>query len=835
MDTFVHPISEIDAADTARFGGKATGLARMAAAGIRVPPAFVIGTDGYRAFRAAGGVLPEALVAEVRAAMQQLEAATGRRFGAAHDAAPLLVSVRSGAQVSMPGMMDTVLNLGVSADSALALARETGNAPFALDTWLRFWRMFSDIVLRLDAEALVAALASEIQAARAQATPPAFEQLEKAILRSVAKQYDGEVMADPQWQLLRAIDAVFESWDSRRARAYREHHGISDSLGTAVTVQAMVFGNIDERSGSGVAFTRNPNNGECKLYGEFLRGRQGEDLVSGSATPQPVDADGALSEGHRRELREQGARLERVYHDAVDIEFTVEGDHLYFLQVRPAKRTAQAAVRIAVELVDDGIVSHAQALKKVSGEQLKRLLRPAFEPSALESAQVLAQGIGASPGHAYGVAVLDADRAAAVAAGGEQVVLVRPTTSPQDIRGMLAAKAIVTARGGALSHAAVVSRALDIPCVVGCEMIEIDSESRTFVIGGKAFEEGTPLSVDGALGKVYSGVLPLQSSTGLVHDIDRLLHWCDEVAGIGYWAGGLTGVDAGSALRQGPRGLGVVALTDLLIAAGTLGELIDAVNDLSQQPDRTDTQERIRLLAYGACRHLFIEAPGVPIDLRLPHLGSPRAQRMIGAWAGLAPRLFLPLGLKGLYVPLLRGVADAARDTGHRAVTPLVAGITSASELGAFRKVAAEMGLQRVGAHLQSPAALSDGGSIARVGHAVWVDIREIIRTFYGYPSALSFGDDVFEAYVADGYLDHNPRNHVRAPLKRMLEELVNAVGASSQTAVRLGVDCGTSAAVSLVEDLYSVGFRTFSIPIPASASLRLALGQFAARSNEHE
>jgi len=502
--------------------------------------------------------------------------------------------------------------------------------------------------------------------------------------------------------------------------------------------------------------------------------------------------------------------------------------------VRPAKRTAQAAVRIAVELVDDGIVSRAQALKKVSGEQLKRLLRPAFEPAAQESAHVLAQGIGASPGHAYGVAVLDADRAAAVAAGGEQVVLVRPTTSPQDIRGMLAAKAIVTARGGALSHAAVVSRALDIPCVVGCETIEIHSASRTFDIGGKRFDEGTPLSVDGAAGKIYSGVLPLQASTGLVHDIDRLLHWADEVAGIAYWAGGLTGVDAASALRQSPRGLGVVALTDLLIAAGTLGELIDAINDLSQQPDRTETQERIRLLAYGACRHLFIEAPGVPIDLRLPYLGSPRAQRMIGAWAGLAPRLFLPLGLKGLYVPLLRGVADAARDTGHEAVTPLVAGITCASEMKAFQKVAATMGIQRVGAHLQSPAALNEGRGIAQAAHAVWVDMRETVRTFYGYPSALSFGDDVFEAYVADGYLDHNPRTGLRGPLRRMLEELVNALAASPQAGFRLGIDCGTSAAASLIEDLYSVGFRTFSIPIAAGPGLRLTIGQFAAaRSND--
>ena len=531
MDSFVHPVSQIDPVDLARFGGKATGLARMATAGIRVPPAFVIGTDGYRAFRAEGGALPDALVAQTLEAMQRLEAATGRRFGAG-DTMPLLVSVRSGAQVSMPGMMDTVLNLGITASGAFALARETGNPAFALDTWLRFWRMFSDIVLGLDGEAVIEALAPHIEAARAETTQPSFDRLEHAILQTV-EAHGGEIQADSRWQLLRAIAAVFESWDSRRARAHRTHHAISDTLGTAVTVQAMVFGNLDGRSGSGVAFTRNPNTGERTLYGEFLAGRQGEDLVSGAATPMSINEPGALREAHLRELLEHGASLEHIYKDAVDIEFTVEGEHLYFLQVRAAKRTAHAAVRIAAELVDDGILSQRAALKQVSVEQLKRLLRPAFEPAALQTASVLTQGIGASPGHAYGAAILDADRAAAVASGGERVILLRPTTSPQDIRGMLSAKAIVTARGGALSHAAVVSRALDIPCVVGCETLEIDLERRRFTTGGKTFDEGTPLSVDGATGKVYSGVLPLQASVNVEGDIDRLLRWSDEVAATG--------------------------------------------------------------------------------------------------------------------------------------------------------------------------------------------------------------------------------------------------------------------------------------------------------------
>jgi pyruvate,orthophosphate dikinase len=829
--TYVQPVEHIDADDLARFGGKATGLARMAAAGIPVPPAFVIGTDGYRAFRAAGS-LPEAIVSQAKEAMARLEATTGRRFGA-HDATPLLVSVRSGAQVSMPGMMDTVLNLGITAGGAWAMARDTGNPDFALDTWMRFWRMFCDIVLGLDGEAVARSLAAQLDAAKADPRAAVFEALETAVIRSIADQGVDDVQAHPQWQLERAIAAVFESWDSRRARAYRAHHRIADDLGTAVTIQTMVFGNLDARSGSGVAFTRDPNTGERSLYGEFLLGCQGEDLVSGAATPASLTEPGALSEEHRRELFEHGQRLERMYRDAVDIEFTVEGAQLYFLQVRAAKRTAHAAVRIAAELVDDGIIAPEAALQKVSVEQLKRLLRPSFEPTALASAHVLTQGIAASPGHSYGVAILDADRAAAVAASGERVVLLRPTTSPQDIRGMLASQAIVTARGGALSHAAVVSRALDVPCVVGCEAMEIEPDQRRFSVGGQTFEEGAPLSVDGATGRVYGGILPLESAAHAVGHIDRILGWSDTMSQARFWIAGVNGSDARTALRQAPGGLGVIALTDLLIGAGTLGELIDAINDLSQQPDHKDTQERLTRLTYDACRHLMLESSGAPIDIRLPNLGSPRAQRLISTWASLAPRLFLPLGLKGLYFPLLRGIADAARDTGHAQVTPLAAAITGVEELAAFRQAAASLGLPRVGAVLQSPAGLAAAADLARAGAALWIDIREVIRTYYGYPSALSFADDVFEGYVIDGYLRYNPRSTLGPHLRNHLGDLVTSVG--SVQGARLGAECGDGTALSLLEDLYRVGMRTFSVPAPTTAAVRLGLGQLAVRSNHHD
>lgn len=824
----VHLIQEIDGMDTAKFGGKAAGLARMAAAGIPVPPAFVIGTDAYRAFRDSGD-LPEDLMPQVDRAMGVLEGHTSRSFGGL-SALPLLVSVRSGSQVSMPGMMDTVLNLGITCRGAQRLAQETGNADFAVDTWVRFWRMFAEIVLDLEAEVIEHAVVSLLDQTRREPSEENFLRLETAVLGAIVAQGVNEVSADPAWQLRRAIAAVFESWDSRRARAYRAHHKISDELGTAVTVQAMVFGNLDSRSGSGVAFTRNPNTGARELYGEFLAGRQGEDLVSGSATPSPLGAPGGLSEAHHRELADHGHRLEEMYGDAVDIEFTVEGDRLYFLQVRPAKRTAAAAVRIATELVDEGMLGRAAALKRVSVEQLKKLLRPAFEPDVLVRTRPLLEGIGASPGHAYGIAVLDADRAATVAASGERVILVRPTTSPQDIRGMLASRAIVTAKGGALSHAAVVSRALDVPCVVGCEAMEVDLAARSFTVGDERLEEGAPLSVDGATGKVYSGLLPLEPASQATEQIDRLLVWADDRTQASFWAGSVGAADAQTALRQSPRGFGVVALTELMIADETLGDFIDAVNDLGQQPDRKSTQDRLACLAYQACQRLMLESAGTPIDLRLPNLGSPRAQRMIGSWASLAPRLFLPLGLKGLYVALLRGIADAARETGHAQTTPLVPGITAASELQAFKRAAAGLGLNQVGVVLQSPAGIAEAHGIAEGASAVWVDLREIIRTYYGYPSALSFADDVFETYVADGYLAHNPRTALGSKLAELFAGV--AAVAAHRPEVRIGVECGDGAALSLVEDLYRSGVRLFSLPTTALPSARLALGQLVVKES---
>lgn len=825
---FVQPVARIDPEDTALYGGKATGLARMSSAGIPVPPAFVISTDGYRAFRAQGR-LPEELRAQAVQAVAELEQATNRRFGNQGTLPPLLVSVRSGAQVSMPGMMDTVLNLGISAAGAGRLARDSGNLDFALDTWLRFWRMFCDIVLDLDGDAIAAGLEPALDRLRSQPDEAGWLALEQAVLAAIRAEGVADVEADPHWQLQRAIVAVFESWDSRRARAYRAHHKIDGDMGTAVTVQAMVFGNLDARSGSGVAFTRNPNSGARELYGEFLLGRQGEDLVSGSATPTSITEPGAMRAEHQEQLRRHGERLERIYRDAVDIEFTVEGEQLYFLQVRAAKRTAQAAVVIASQLVEDGLLTPREALGRVSVEQLKRLLRPAFEAQALAAAVALAEGVAASPGHACGVAVLDADRASERAAAGDKVVLLRPTTSPQDIRGMLAADAIVTARGGALSHAAVVSRALDVPCVVGCERIEVDLAARRFTIDGKVFEEGAELSVDGATGRIYAGCLPIEVNAGTGSQIDQLLAWADEASGARFWTADVGPAEIDAAARHATAGLGVIALTDLMIGAGEVARFIEAINDLSQNPEDAAAQARITELTRAACEPLLLKAPQVPVALRLPNLGSPRAQRLIGAWASLAPRLFLPLGLKGFYMSMLEGLAQARRASEHPQLAVLVPALGDVQELAAFRRAADAAGLPALGVMLQGPSGLFAAAEMAQTGAGLWLDIREIIRNFHGYPSALSFGDEVFESYVADGYLLHNPRMRLAPMLRREVQALARSHAATNG---QLGVECADGTTLSLIEDLYSLGMRTFSLPVAAMAGVRLGLGQYALKEN---
>ncbi len=458
-------------------GGKARGIAFMRHAGLPVPPAFVATTEACRAYLD-GGALPEGLEGELHAGIAMLEAETGRRFGASER--PLLLAVRSGAAISMPGMLDTVLNLGIDAAVEAALARESGDAAFARDTHRRFHEMYARIVLKAGIDAL---------------PPEGSVEAWRAVVAEAGAA--GRVPEAPADQLIGAVRAVFESWNGRRARRYRAHHGIADDAGTAVTVQAMVFGNLGARSGTGVLFSRNPLSGAPEPYGEYLACAQGEDVVSGRRTPQGLETLAASLPQAHAALTRAARRLEGLNRDVQDIEFSVQEGALYLLQTRTAARAPAAALRIAVDLVNEGAISTDEALARVSADQVRTLLMPRLADGAAEAAPKLAQGEGASPGVGIGRAVLEADEAEARGGAGEDVVLVRPTTSPDDVHGMVAARAVVTEAGGATSHAAVVSRSLGVPCVVGCGA------------GVGAALADREVTVEGKAGAVFDGALPV--------------------------------------------------------------------------------------------------------------------------------------------------------------------------------------------------------------------------------------------------------------------------------------------------------------------------------------
>ncbi|MFQ5843457.1 MAG: pyruvate, phosphate dikinase, partial [Planctomycetota bacterium] len=496
-----------------RLGGKGANLAEMCRLGLPVPPGFTVATTVCRAFYDNGGRIPEAVLAEVDRSVARLERATGRRFGDAGD--PLLVSVRSGASVSMPGMMDSVLNLGLNAETVEGLARRSQDRRFALDAWRRLVQMFSNVVLGVDHDRFEQVL-EEVKAKRGAVLDTDLdadglaEVLEgfRAVVRAAAGR---DFPDDPREQLRLAIEAVFASWDGARARRYREIHRITGLIGTAVNVQAMVYGNLGETSGTGVCFTRNPSTGESALYGEYLQNAQGEDVVAGIRTPEPIERLAEVLPDCHRRLLEIKDLLEGHYRDLQDLEFTVQKGELYMLQTRTGKRTAQAAVRVAVEMVGEGLIDEAEALRRVDPEQLDRLLHPTFDPAA--ERDVLARGLPASPGAVTGRIVFCADDAEVRAGRGDPVILVRNETSPEDIGGMHASEGILTARGGMTSHAAVVARGMGKCCVAGCSALQVDAGRLR--VGPVELAEGDWISLDGSTGEVMRGrVATVQPSLG---------------------------------------------------------------------------------------------------------------------------------------------------------------------------------------------------------------------------------------------------------------------------------------------------------------------------------
>jgi len=597
-------------------GGKGANIAEMTNLGIPVPPGFTISTGQCVAYLEHGEI-PAGLRAEVEAAMERTGEAMGRRFGDADR--PLLVSVRSGAKFSMPGMMDTILNLGLNDATARALARESGNPRMAYDSYRRLIQMYGNVVYGLDHaggdpfEHALEALKRERGVERdIDLSGEDLETLAGSFKEIVQGGTGRPFPEDPWDQLWGAVEAVFQSWNGRRAVDYRRVHRLPHDLGTAVNVQAMVFGNVGEDSGTGVAFTRNPSTGESGIFGEFLTNAQGEDVVAGIRDPEPIERMGEWRPEVYAEFQRICGVLERHYRDMQDVEFTVERGSLYLLQTRTGKRTARAAVRLAVDMVDEGLIDSRTAVGRVDPHQLDQLLHPTVDPAA--QVQVLATGLPASPGAAVGQAVFDADRAAAQAAEGKPVILVRKETSPDDFHGMAVARGILTSRGGMTSHAAVVARGMGKCCVAGAKDLAVEDAERLFKVNGTVVAEGDWLTLDGSTGRVILGRTALVEPTP-GEDFARLMGWADELRRLRVRTNADTPQDAARAREFGAEGIGLCRTEHMFFE----GERIVAMREMilaESEEDRRAALDKLLPMQRDDFIGIFRAMDGYPVTIR---------------------------------------------------------------------------------------------------------------------------------------------------------------------------------------------------------------------------
>ena len=612
---FVFDFGEDSGSGRELLGGKGIGLAEMTQLGIPVPDGFTITTEACRAFLAAGGEVPAGLDAEVDEHVAGLEERTGKGFGDERN--PLLVSVRSGAAISMPGMMDSILNLGLNDAAAEGLAASTGNERFALDSYRRLVQMYGEVVDGVAGHRFEQAL-TDLKAARGAAqdvdlTAADLRELVATFSAIYEEDTGGVFPQDPHEQLRRAYRAVFDSWNAPRAHVYRQANDIPDDLGTAVNVVQMVFGNRGERSGTGVCFTRDPATGERRLYGEFLANAQGEDVVAGIRTPEPIDRMRERMPEAFEQLVDTLDRLEAHYRDLQDIEFTVEEGTLYLLQTRTGKRTATAALRVAAEMVDEGLISKEEAVARIDPGQLDQLLHPMIDPEA--RVEVAARGLNASPGAASGAIVLDADTAEERGKAGEAVVLVRWETTPDDIHGLIHARGVLTAHGGMTSHAAVVARGMGKPCVAGCEDLSIDVAAGTVRIGSHELRAGDVITVDGGTGRVIVGPVPLVPPA-LDENFGTILEWADDLRRLRVRANADTPEDAAKAREFGAEGIGLCRTEHMFMGEDRLPVVREMI--LAREEDeRRVALDRLLPMQQSDFEGIFEAMAGLPVTIRL--------------------------------------------------------------------------------------------------------------------------------------------------------------------------------------------------------------------------
>ncbi len=613
---FVYLFSEGNGSMRELLGGKGANLAEMTNLGMPVPQGFTVTTEACTQYYADGGKINDEIQAEIFEYMGKLEEIAGKKFGDPEN--PLLVSVRSGARASMPGMMDTILNLGLNDVVVESFAKKTGNPRFAYDSYRRFIQMYSDVVMEVG-KGYFEKLIDEMKEKKGVKLDT---ELDADDLKELARQFKAEYKEkigtdfppDPKEQLMGAVKAVFRSWDNPRAIYYRRMNDIPSSWGTAVNVQMMVFGNMGDTSGTGVAFTRNPATGEKKLFGEFLMNAQGEDVVAGVRTPQTIDQLKDISPEAYEQFVKICDTLEKHYHDMQDMEFTIENKKLYMLHTRNGKRTATAALKIACDLVDEGMITEDQAVLMVDPRSLDSLLHPQFDAASLKAAKEIGSALPASPGAACGKAVFSAEDAVEWAAKGEKVVLVRLETSPEDIEGMHVAEGILTVRGGMTSHAAVVARGMGTCCVSGCGEIKIDEEAKYFELGGKTIHEGDYISLDGSTGKIYGEAIPTVEAS-ISGYFERLMNWADSARKLQVRTNADTPADAKQAYAFGAQGIGLCRTEHMFFEADRIKAIREMIVSKTVEQRKT-ALAKLLPMQRGDFEAIYEAMNGLPVTVR---------------------------------------------------------------------------------------------------------------------------------------------------------------------------------------------------------------------------
>ena len=616
MAKWVYMFTEGDASMRNTLGGKGANLAEMTKLGLPVPQGFTITTDACTQYYEDGRKINDEIMEQIMDAIVKMEEVTGKKFGDKEN--PLLVSVRSGARASMPGMMDTILNLGLNEEVVETLAEASGNPRWAWDCYRRFIQMFSDVVMEVGKK-YFEELIDKMKADRGvkfdvDLTAADLKELAEQFKAEYKNQLGTEFPSDPVEQLKLAIEAVFRSWDNPRANVYRRDNDIPYSWGTAVNVMPMVFGNLNDQSGTGVAFTRDPATGENKLMGEFLINAQGEDVVAGVRTPMPIaQMEQEFPEAYAEFLK-VCETLENHYHDMQDMEFTVENKKLYMLQCRNGKRTAPAALKIACDLVDEGHKTPEEAVAMIDPRNLDTLLHPQFDAAALKAATPLGKGLGASPGAACGKVVFTADDAESWAERGEKVVLVRLETSPEDITGMKAAQGILTVRGGMTSHAAVVARGMGTCCVSGCGDINMDEENKKFTLAGQTFTEGSEISIDGTTGNIYAGLIPTVDAS-IAGEFGRVMAWADEFRTLKVRTNADTPADAKKARELGAEGIGLCRTEHMFFDPERIAAFREMICSDTEE-EREVALDKILPYQQSDFKALYEALEGCPVTIR---------------------------------------------------------------------------------------------------------------------------------------------------------------------------------------------------------------------------